>query len=76
MSGSTTTLQLAMSAAHIALAAILAMTPGLAAADSHGQGVSQYRNGPFSEFDLKAIGIALVVAMIVLGIRAVRRRRS
>ena len=65
-----------MIAKHTALAILAALTAEIAAADSHGQGVSQYRNGPFNEFDLKAIGIALVVVMIVLGIRAVKRRRT
>ena len=58
------------------LAANFTLLPALAIADSHDQGVSQYRNGPFNEFDLKAIGIALVVVMIVLGFRALKRRRS
>jgi len=62
--------------ARTALAVLAAVSPAIASADSHGQGVSQYRNGPFNEFDLKAIGITLVVVMIILGIRAVRRRRS
>ena len=68
-------LRLDMTAALITLAAFIVLLPAIAAADSHGQGVSQYRNGPFNEFDLKAIGIALVVVMIVVGIRAVKRRR-
>ena len=59
-----------------ALVTLVALLPAIAAADSHGQTVSQYRDGPFGEFDLKAIGIVLVVVMIVLGIRAVKRRRS
>jgi hypothetical protein len=57
-------------------AMLAALTPGIAAADAHGQGASQFRNGPFNEFDLKAIGIALVVVMVILGIRALKRRRS
>ncbi len=65
-----------MPAVRALLATLCALSPAIAAADSRGQGVSQYRNGPFNEFDLKAIGITLVVVMIILGIRAVRRRRS
>lgn len=65
-----------MSTVRAVLAAKFTLLPVLAAADSHGQGVSQFRNGPFNEFDLKAIGIALVVVMIVLGFRALKRRRS
>lgn len=64
-----------MPIARIQLAALFALSPAIAGADAHGQGVSQYRNGPFNEFDLKAIGIALVVVMVILGIRAVKRRR-
>jgi hypothetical protein len=62
------------------LAALYALSPAITAADTHGQGASQYRNGPFNEFDLMAIGIALAVVLVVfgirLGIRAVRRGRS
>ena len=71
-----TTCRFCTPAARGIVAALFVLSPAIAAADSHGQGVSQYRNGPFNEFDLKAIGIALVVVMIVLGIRAVIRRRS
>ena len=65
-----------MLATRFALATLVVLSPGFAVAGSHGQGVSQYRNGPFNEFDLKAIGIALVIVMIILGIRALKRRRS
>ena len=76
MSRSIATPSFDMPAARIAVATLLALSPAIAAADAHGQGVSQYRNGPFNEFDLKAIGIALVVVMVILGIRAVKRGRS
>jgi len=56
------------------LAVLLSVSPAIAAADGHGQGVSQYGNGPFNEFDLKAIGIALVVVMAILGARALKGR--
>ena len=75
VSGLKATLRLDMPAARIAVVTLVALSPAFADADSHGQGVSQYRNGPFGEFDLTAIGIALVVVMIILGIRAVIRRR-
>ncbi len=65
-----------MQAARIILATMVVLSPAIAAADHHGPGVSQNRNGPFNEFDLKAIGVALVVVMIVLGIRALKRWRS
>jgi hypothetical protein len=65
-----------MPAIRFHLATLLALAPAIAAADNHGQGVSQYRNGPFNEFDLTAIGAVLVVVMVILGIRAVIRRRS
>ena len=65
-----------MPAARVLFAAVFTLSPGIAGADSHGQGVSQYRNGPFDEFDLTAIGIVLVGVMIVLGVRALVRRRS
>ncbi len=65
-----------MLATRVLLSTLVILAPGFAVAGSHGQGVSQYRNGPFNEFDLKAIGVALVVVMIVLGIRAVKRWRS
>lgn len=42
----------------------------------NGEEVSQYRNAPFSDFDLTAIGIVLVVVMVVLGFRALARRRK
>ncbi len=42
----------------------------------NGEGLSQFRNVPFSDFDLTAIGIALVVVMVVLGFRALARRRK
>ena len=53
---------------------IIAFVLSLPAA-GHGQDLSQYRTAPFSDFDLTAIGIALVIVMIVLGFRALRRRR-
>ena len=65
-----------MPATRFLLAALFALSPGIAAADGHDQGVSQYRNGPFNEFDLTVIGIALVVVMVIFGIRALKRRRS
>ena len=65
-----------MSAARLLPVVLLALSPSIVAADSHHPGLSQYRNGPFSEFDLTAIGIALVIVMIVLGIRAMKRKRS
>jgi len=65
-----------MSAVRAFLAAHFILLPTLAAADSHGQGARQYRNGPFNEFDLIAIGVVLAVVMIVLGVRALKRRRS
>ncbi len=65
-----------MPAVRAILAAAFALRPAFVAANSHGQGVSQHRNGPFNEFDLKAIGIVLVVVMVILAIRAVQRRRS
>ncbi|MCP4385580.1 MAG: hypothetical protein GY798_29930 [Hyphomicrobiales bacterium] len=51
------------------------LTPGTAIAQD-GQGVSQYRHLPFSGFDLTAIGIVLVIVMVVLGLRALARRRG
>ncbi len=63
-----------MPIARIQLTTLFAVFPAIAGADAHGHGVSQYRNGPFNEFDLKAIGIALVIVMIILGIRALKRR--
>ncbi len=66
-----------MTATRFTLAVFVALSPAVAGAVYHdGQGVSQYRNGPFGEFDLTAIGVALVVVMVILGIRAVIRRRS
>ena len=76
MSGSMATLPLDMIATRLVLAILVALTPAIAAADSHDQGVSQNHNGPFNEFDLKVIGIALVAVMIIHGIRALKRRRS
>ena len=65
-----------MTATRIALAAVFALAPTVTGAHYHdGQGVSQYRNGPFGEFDLTVIGIVLVVVMVILGIRALKRRR-
>ncbi len=64
-----------MPAVQIAIAALFALLPAVAAAEGHGEGVSQYRNGPFNEFDLTAIGVTLVVVMIVLGVRAVKGGR-
>ncbi len=76
MSGLKATLRLDMIATRIALAAVFALSPAIADAVYHdGQGVSQYRNGPFGEFDLTVIGIVLVVVMVILGIRALKRRR-
>lgn len=58
------------------LTAIFALIPAISVARIHGQGVSRFRNGPFNDFDLKAIGVVLVVVMVIVGIRAVQRRRS
>ena len=77
MSGLKATFRLDMIAARIAVTAVFALSPTDAGAAHHeGQGVSQHRNGPFGEFDLTVIGIALIVVMVILGIRAVIRRRS
>ena len=77
MSGPKATFRLDMIAARIAHAAVFSLSPAIAGAFFHGpgQGVSQHRNVPFGEFDLTVIGIALIVVMVILGIRAVIRRR-
>ena len=53
------------------LVVIFVLSPAIAA----GQSVTQDRTIPFGEFDLTVIGIALVAVLIVLGIRAAKRRR-
>lgn len=56
------------------LLAVLILFQPLAAL-AQGEGMSQYRTAPFGEFDLTAIGIALVIVMVILGFRALTRRR-
>ena len=69
--------RLDMTATRFTLAVFVALSPATVAGKvfDDRQGVSQYRNGPFGEFDLAAIGIALIIVMVILGIRAVIRRR-
>jgi len=65
-----------MLAARAFLVAVFVLSSAIAAEAGHSQGVSQYRNSPFGEFDLTAIGVVLVAVMIVLGVRALTPRRQ